>query len=309
MFKSVSCRVAGGALRVFSKRDGRRLPIAAKGLIATGLAFGLYALPLGSVISESAKATSGEWPAQVNADYNITFNGFDIGSFKFQSAISGRGYVLDGDAELSALLGAFKWRGVTRASGQVSSRDPQPAGYTFTFKSSSRSGSVKLGFNKDRVSNVSLVPPIPDQVDTVPVEKKHLKGALDPLTAVMALTRPVGDKGPCERVIPVFDGKQRFDLRLSYRRQEPIRETRRSGQPGIAIVCNVRYVPIAGYSPSEAAQMAENTGIEVALRPVPSANLYVPYEIRIPTIAGSVTLSSSRIDIRMSDRERIALVH
>lgn len=307
MLKSVSCRVVQGASEFVKGRNGSCFT-AARCLIAAGAAVALYAAPLGPLTSEPVSATANDWPAQVNADYNITFNGFDIGSFKFQSAINGRGYVLDGDAELSALLGAFKWRGVTRASGNVSSRDPKPAGYTFTFKGAARSGSVKLGFNKDRISNVSLVPPIPDADDTVPVKKEHLKGALDPLSAVMALTRPVGNNGPCERVIPVFDGKQRFDLRLSYRRQEPIKETKQSGQPGIAIVCSVRYVPIAGYSPAEVEQMAENDGIEVALRPVPSANLYVPYEIRIPTVAGSVILSSSRVDIKMTDQQRIALV-
>lgn len=306
MSKSVSCRVIQGASEFLKGRNGGRL--AGRCLMAAGAAVALYSIPLWPLTSEPVSATANDWPAQVNADYNITFNGFDIGSFKFQSEINGRGYVLDGDAELSALLGAFKWRGVTRASGNVSSRDPQPAGYTFTFKGSARSGSVKLGFNKDRISNVSLVPPIPDADDEIPVGKEHLKGALDPLSAVMALTRPVGNNGPCERVIPVFDGKQRFDLRLSYRRQEAVKETKQSGQPGIAIVCNVRYVPIAGYSPSEVEQMAENTGIEVALRPVPSANLYVPYEIRIPTVAGSVTLSSSRVDIKITDQQRIALV-
>lgn len=269
----------------------------------------LCAAPVGSLTSEAVLAKDNDWPAHVRADYTIAFNGINIGSFKFKSAISGGEYVLDGDAELSALLGALNWRGVTRASGEVGGRAPQPAGYTFTFKSTARSGSVKLGFSKDRISNVSLVPPIPDALDTVPVERKHLKGALDPLSAVMALTRPAGDKGPCDRVIPIFDGKQRFDLQLSYNRQELVRETQQSGQPGIAIVCSVRYVPIAGYSPSEVEQMSENTGIEVSLRPVPSANLFVPHEIRIPTIAGTVALTSARVEITMNGQARIALVY
>lgn len=304
MFRSVLCRIASSGTEIAKRVQ----PSSAQCFLA-GAAILLSTAPLGPLASERVAAKGNDWPARVNADYNIVFNGFNVGSFKFQSAIKGRGYVLDGDAELSALLGTINWRGLTRASGYVGSSIPQPAGYTFTFRSTSRSGSVKLGFNKDRVSNVSLVPPIPSPEDTVPVKKEHLKGALDPLSAVMALTRPVGNSGPCERTIPVFDGKQRFDLRLSYRRQELIREAKQSGLPGVAIVCAVRYVPIAGYSPSEVEQMAGNDGIEVALRPVPSANLFVPHEIRIPTIAGSVTLSSSRIEITMSDQQRIALVH
>jgi len=306
MFKSVVCRVASAAFNA-GKRASMSCPVAIKCLAAAGAAIAVYAAPTGPLTSEPVVAKGTEWPAQVDANYNIAFNGINIGSFKFQSAIRGGGYVLDGDAELSALLGAINWRGITRASGQLSSSAPQPQGYTFTFKSSARTGSVKLGFKDDRISNVSLVPPIPDAEDTVPVTKEHLKGALDPLSAVMALTRPVGAAGPCDRVIPVFDGKQRFNLQLSYRRQEIVEEKKNSGQPGVSIVCAVRYVPIAGYSPSEVSQMAENDGIEISLRPVPSANLFVPHQIRIPTIAGSVTMSSSRVEITIKDQERIAL--
>lgn len=308
MLKSVLRRVGSDVSVADSQRRVPRLK-STKRIAAAGAVAALCLVQAGSLTPDSAVAKDNDWPAHVSADYTIAFNGINIGGFKFKSSISGRDYVLDGDAELSALLGAFNWRGVTRASGNVGGNEPQPAGYTFTFKSTVRSGSVKLGFSKDRVSNVSLVPPIPEEPDEVPLEKKHLDGALDPLTAVMALTRPAGDKGPCDRVIPIFDGKQRFDLRLSYSRQEPVREIQQSGQPGIAIVCSVRYVPIGGYSPSEAEQMAENTGIEVSLRPVPSANLFVPHEIRIPTIAGSVTLTSARVDIMMSSQERIALVY
>ena len=51
-------------------------------------------------------------------------------------------------------------------------------------------------------------------------------------------------------------------------------------------MCRVRYVPIAGYKMNEETKsMAESSGIEVALRPIPAANLLVPYEVTVPTIA------------------------
>ena len=66
-----------------------------------------------------------------------------------------------------------------------------------------------------------------------------------------------------------------------------VTEQQPSGQPGIAHVCRVRYLPIAGHKvDSDTKFMAANDAIEVALRPVPSANVFVPYQITIPTMAG-----------------------
>src|SRR5262245_60980926 len=182
---------------------------------------------------------SDAWPSRVAAAYKITFNGFDVGNFQFESSVNSRSYTLTGNAELSALLGVFNWKGVTRSSGMLSGEDPKPAAYTFDYKSNSKSGSVKMSFSDGRVANSTVIPPSSPSKATVPLQEQHLKSVLDPLTAVMAVTR--GQAGnPCGRRVSIFDGKQRFDLLFSFRRQQRITETVPSGQPGIAFVCRVR---------------------------------------------------------------------
>jgi len=268
---------------------------------------GIAALLAGSVASGPVMAAEG-WPSQISANYAISFNGFTIGSFDFKARIGKSGYELDGDAQISALLGLVSWRGLTHSSGRVKRAGPLPKDYSFDFRSSAKTGFVKIGFGKTGAENVSMIPPIPTHSDEVPLTLKHLKGALDPLSTVMALTR--GSKtNPCTRRLPVFDGKQRFDLQLSYKRQEAVGATRVAGQPGIVIVCGVKYQPIAGYRPtSDVKQMAASTDIEVSLRPIPSANLFIPHKISIPTSSGYVTLGLNKLQILTNDRQRIALV-
>lgn len=248
------------------------------------------------------------WPRQVDARYKIAFNGIEVGKFQFRADVSGTDYTATGDARLSALFGAFKWQGATRSSGSLAGIHAQPAGYTFDFDGAGKSGSIKMGFKSGGVANVSVLPPKPPQPDTVPVREQHLQNVLDPLSAVLALSR-TANSNPCGRRIPIFDGKQRFDLVLTYVRQQRVAETRPSGQPGVAIVCKVRYVPIAGYRMNEETRhMASTDGIEVALRPVPSADLFVPYQITIPTFAGSATLTSEHVSI-VTRNSQIALTH
>jgi hypothetical protein len=55
--------------------------------------------------------------------------------------------------------------------------------------------------------------------------------------------------------------------------------------------------------------MAANDAIEVALRPVPSANVFVPYQISIPTMAGSATIVSKRVEIVSPGKPQIAMLY
>lgn len=257
----------------------------------------------------SAPLAAEVWPSRVSAAYKVTFNGFEVGSFHFESTVNGRQYVLNGNAELSALLGIFKWKGVTHSTGTVAGDDLSPASYAFDFKSNSKTGSVLLNFADGRVASTTITPPSRPSKEAVPVEEQHLKEVLDPLSAIMALSRGRA-ANPCGRKVAIFDGKQRFDLYFSFRRQSRVTEAVPSGQPGIGYVCRVRYLPIAGHKPHEKSNIATgDSGIEVAFRPIPSANLLVPYQITIPTLVGSAMLTAQRVEITGPGTKQIALVH
>lgn len=267
---------------------------------------GLLTLCLNCVHAPSAAANG--WPDKVSARYKITFNGFEIGTFQFEATTNARSYVLSGSAELSALLGTVKWSGTTRSAGVLAGEEPRPATYAFDYKSNSKAGSANVAFSDGRVTKATIEPPPGGGRNVVPLQEQHLKDALDPMSAIMALTRGrVGN--PCGRNISIFDGKQRFDLALSFRRQQNVAEAQPSGQPGIAYVCRVRYIPVAGHKNNEdTRRMASNAGIEVALRPIPSANLLIPYQITVPLVAGSALLTAQRVEITTGMRQ-IALVH
>ncbi len=257
----------------------------------------------GATVAQAAEA----WPSRVKAHYKIELNGFDIGSFEFTAGVHGQAYTLTGDANLSALLGVLKWQGATRTGGRLAGDAPRPAGYMFDYAGAGKSGSIKMGFTGDKVTALSATPLQPAPAGTIPLTDTHLKGVLDPLSGVMALSRP-GSGDPCARKLSIFDGKQRFDLLLSFSRQEILSATRPTGQPGLAFVCRVRYVPIAGHRVSEENEaLAASAGIEISLRSIPSADLYVPHKITIPTALGSAVLTAQRVEITIRHNEQIAL--
>ena len=265
---------------------------------------------LAATVAGSASAAAAEpWPATINALYDINFNGFNVGTFEFQSQAERQSYTLTANARLSILLGAFTWDGETRTFGMIANQAPKPASFTFDFKSNLRAGFTKMAFSDGAVTNIMHMPPPIVKTEIIPLREQHLKGVVDPLSAIMVLSRGVS-ANPCDRRIPVFDGKERFDLVFSYKGEMKVTEQLPSGQPSLAHVCRVRYVPIAGHKiDTETKFMAANDEIEVALRPVPSANVLVPYQVTIPTMAGSAAIVSKRVEIASPGKPQIALLY
>lgn len=261
-----------------------------------------------SISLASAARASEPWPAEVQANYRIQFNGFEVGQFTFNSSVHEHTYVVSANADISALLGLVRWNGVTRVSGALASNSPRPAGYSFDYRGSSKTGSVRMVFGNGTVKGVHFNPPLPDQPGTVPVQPVHMRGVLDPLSAILALSRPK-DGNPCNQRAAVFDGKARFDLTLQAKGEAPIGESKAGTAPEMLSVCRVRVQPIAGHVDDEKAQeLKRNLGIEVAFRAVPGAGLFVPHRITIPTFAGSAEIVAQSLTIR-TNREQIALVN
>jgi hypothetical protein len=93
----------------------------------------------------------------------------------------------------------------------------------------------------------------------------------------------------------VFDGWQRFDIRLAYRETKVVS----SGFTGDVVVCSARYVPIAGHRPSREAvtYMARNERLEIWMAPVEGTRMMVPYRILIGTQIGDLIVAARTFDV------------
>jgi Protein of unknown function (DUF3108) len=264
----------------------------------------------------AAQRADADWPSQVRAAYKISFTAFgDIGTFNFQSNVTPDGYTVTADAKVKVPL-VYTWATNLNAAGRVAGEKPVPAAYNFTANGkavigSERNQTIRMGFRDSNVAAITILPPSSSGgPGYVPLTDAHKKDVLDPLTAILAMTRVKGDASPCNRRLAIFDGKQRFDLVLSPGGTARVPEIRPSGQPVMGPVCKVRYVPVAGFKDNEdSRRMANQTGMQIAFRPVPSANLVVPYQVILPTQAGTATITLQRMDIIAPGQKQIALVH
>ena len=236
----------------------------------------------------------------VDAVYQISWLGAHIGDFRIKSSITTRQYSLQASAELSVFFGTFSWEGATTSSGLMTANGPVPQNYTFKYATNERRESVELRFQKRMVQDILVNPPQFPGARHVPITAAHLQNVVDPLSAIVLLSQARLNYGEaCNKRLPIFDGKIRYDLILSPKGTRTIGSAGKLR--GTAYVCSVRFVPIAGHKMGKQGEnevASGNTGIEVWLVPVPEAGLIVPYYVHVPTPAGTASMVTAKFDVQ-----------
>lgn len=270
----------------------------------TGIA-GPFAAALLTTATQPASAFEPAWPSQIQAQYRLAFNGLKVGNFYFNASGDGTAYKITGSTKVSAMFGMFKWVGVWEANGRLGNQT-RPGFYKLDYQTKKKSGVFQLDFDGAGVKKVTRLPPSERSPEVIPVKSEHMRGVLDPMAAILTLSHGAG-AGACKQTLPMFDGKQRFDLVLSPKRREPIANPGPDGATAID-VCRVRYVPIAGHKPKDFEKpWVDYAKMEIAFKLVPTAKLYVPQWVDIPTTLGSATMTAEAVTITTAGRQQIAL--
>jgi len=253
--------------------------------------------------------------SRLSAVYSIRFAGIKLGEFEVWSNINNESYSLRGKGKLKFITGRlFEIKGGTTSAGAVTENGPKPASFAFNFKTKKRRGELAMMFENDSVAYVMAKPPFSNSSKIIPVTEAHVKGVLDPLSAIFFTAKTSNrneDGSVCPGRIPVFDGKQRFDLVLTHKKTIQVKKKRRKkGYKGPAVVCRIKYVPIAGYKPDNSGVqfMATTEDIEVWLIEVPKSGMFVPYHVTVPTPYGTASATSTAFQVEIPGHEKFAVV-
>jgi Protein of unknown function (DUF3108) len=261
----------------------------------------LGAWGLGHAVGLAAEGSAGE---QIRATYRVDLSALNLGELHLTASFNGSAYEMQAKGKFSLITGMlYRASGKTTSKGEWSKRGARPAKFRLNFESGSKKEQRELSFANGAVSDISIVPRKKQNPGRrVPVTKDQLVNVLDPLTAAILSARNDGAAGNlaiCERTVPVFDGQQRFDLVLKPKRVDSLGSGAPPALSGPVAVCQVNYVPIAGYrlGHSGVKFVTENEDIEVWLVRVPGTALYLPYRIVMPTAwgTGSVTLTKLKL--------------
>jgi hypothetical protein len=274
------------------------------------------ALALGLGPAFEAERARAESPAvsaaRIIAVYQVKLGSFNLGDFRVTTTLTGNGYQMQGEGNFSILEGlVYRWQGVTASTGQVTEAGPEPAMYSFSYSDGGKkSERLRMTFDEGAVQQVSVVPQWHSLPGTIPVKREQLEGVLDPMSGAFLTARssnPHGDLSVCNQLLPVFDGKSRFDLVLKPKKRVMVQNKSRAAYSGPAAICGVKFIPISGYQPNNAGiqMMKQSNEIEVWLMPVLGTEMYVPYRIVLPTPVGYGTAVVTSIQVAGSRRASI----
>jgi hypothetical protein len=236
--------------------------------------------------------------SKLAAHYVLSLAGITIGGGDWTVEIGKDRYMAKSDGELLGI-----WRVILGSdikaitNGSIARGRFMPANYGANFAWDDDIDDVKMQFRDGAVSEREVKPTIALEPDRVPLAS--LQGVIDPLTAglvQMPGTTDVLAPAVCQRTLPIFDGSQRYDLALSFKRMDDI--SIENGYHGPAVVCTMAYRPVAGYSPSSfrVRYLQKNRAIEIWFAPIAGSRLLAMIRIVIPTTLGTALLKATRFE-------------
>lgn len=286
----------------------RRLPRRRPHPVRTALAAAGLSLPLLPLTMVVAAADP------VKATYRVFVGGVTALDVDATLDVTGDRYRIAMSAVTGGTIGRlFSWRSDSQSDGHVRGDDLRPESHRQTSQLRGEPRNVTLTYGPQGDVSTSVTPPA-EKDDREPVPPDLQRGTLDPLTAALDLLFAVGANQGCDRSLPVFDGRRRYDMVFSEVGRRIVDPSRHSIFSGIAQQCRVTYKPVAGYARSSSgggfwqrSNPADRPPVNLWLAPVAAG--YPPLPVRLETDSdfGGVVVHLTGITPPAADRRARAL--
>jgi Protein of unknown function (DUF3108) len=101
----------------------------------------------------------------------------------------------------------------------------------------------------------------------------------------------------CRQTLPIFDGQQRYDLKLAFKRMDKV--TAERGYAGPVVVCSVSYEPIAGHRPSTRLikYLSEGREMEITLAPIAGTRLLAPFRMLVESALANLVIEANQFEV------------
>jgi hypothetical protein len=235
---------------------------------------------------------------RLEAHYVATLAGMQIGKGAWTIEIGDDQFSATANGMTTGLLRVFATGdGNGTSRGAVRGDNLVPTLYVSTINNDKKVEELKIVMSAGNVKDLVVEPPTMPHPDRIPLTDAHRRGVLDPMSATLVRVPGTGDTvtpEACRRTLPVFDGRMRFDLQLSFNRIEQVRAQK--GYQGPVAVCGVRFVPVAGHVPERPAikYLAAQRDMEIWLAPIAGTRVVVPYKVSLPTPLGRGVLEATQ---------------
>lgn len=190
--------------------------------------------------------------ANVRHEVRVLYNGYFLGQRVMKadvtSTVADGVYAAQAVFRTAGLVRMFKEARITATvNGVYDGEGVQPIHFEHTNSASSKNRRIQIDWTEDDV--IPTVTPPFGSMGEPPATREERLGSRDVASMILSMTLDGGD-APCARTLPVFDGKQRYDIRLEPVAYEGI-DLR--GYEGMGWRCHLYYTPVSGFDPEDLA--------------------------------------------------------
>lgn len=232
-----------------------------------------------------------------SASYVMTLGGINIAAMTVDLADDGSRYSLDLSANVAG-LGSLVASGTARATstGRSSGQGLVADSFDLETQASGETFTVDVAFAGRDVSAFQVQPPIIDNYDRVPLERRHLTGVSDFLSTFVLKGSGL-DKSLCQREAHIFTGVERFNIAMAYAGDDQATSPR-TGYQGPVVLCTVDYDPVSGHFTSSdiTNYLAESDRIIIWYAPLGETGYFIPYRVLLGTNMGDLSMVLTRLD-------------
>lgn len=225
----------------------------------------------------------------LTSKFRVSYLGFNVGVVKSYLKVDQDRYSISGGAKANSLVSVItNAKANFASSGEITGGKLVPSKLSVSYKAGKKSGQLTMGYTNGGVASIKSQPKIKYKPGTVPLKKAHMKEVIDPVSSLLfpVKSQDIGNgRKVCNRVLPVFDGRSRMNIVLSYKSSKT---ERAKGFRGKVHTCSVRYQPVSGIRPKKKniKFMKANRDMQVTMAQVGNTNLYALFAFRVRTEKG-----------------------
>ena len=240
---------------------------------------------------------AGAAEVDASASYVLTLGGINVAAMTVDLDDTGSRYTLDLSANVAG-LGTLVTSGTAKATsvGRSSGTSLMAEEFDLQTRAGGETFTVDVSFAGRDVSAFKVEPPIIDNYDRVPLERRHLTGVGDFLSAFVLKGNGL-DKSLCQRQAKVFTGVERFNIAMSYAGDDEATSAR-TGYQGPVVLCTVDYDPVSGhFTSSEVTNyLADSDRIVIWYAPLGETGYFIPYRVLLGTNMGDLSMVLTKME-------------
>ncbi len=242
-------------------------------------------------------AVSADAQGKLEARYGISVAGVPIGKAAMTVDLASDQYAISAKGSASGALSfVVSGEGTVVARGALKDGRPAPTSFTSNVTHDSDKTELRMTLDGGNVTdlNVETAPPAADRV---PLTDAHRHGISDPLSALLVPASATLGADACQRTLAIFDGRRRYDLKLSFKRMDQVKAEK--GYAGPAAVCAMAFQPVAGHraSSSLVKYLSEGREIELWFAPVAGTQVLVPFRVSVHNMLGNLVVQAAQFEV------------